>query len=365
MSEPLYFAYGSNLNDDDWNTWCAAHGYASGGLLKPVGKARLLDHDLAFNYKSKSRGGGVLSVVARLGQLVPGVLFEVDKEGWDALKQKEGEGKCYDRQSAWAITEEGRIQCVKTYVIRPEKQEKFVKPTPEYLDIARRGCELHGLPTTSLEAAARGEVPPLYVDALFAYGTLMRGESRFPILKQFSLECALLAQTRGRLIDLGPYPGMQPTDSGMETVQGEFFRIQDLPAAFEKLDEVESFQGYGEPGSQYRRSLVMADVGDGRMREAWTYLLEDSEVDEPIILNGDWRRHQGRRESFLGQLVDAHTGGDEARIARALAQRPPFNFEDQEDKILERLLPLARAVDRGEVSERRLAQESGNWAALT
>ena len=80
MTKQLYFAYGSNLNINDFEQWCLSRGYPA-GLLTPVGRASLRDFELSFGYHSSSREGGVLDIREGRGRLVPGVIFEVAVEG--------------------------------------------------------------------------------------------------------------------------------------------------------------------------------------------------------------------------------------------------------------------------------------------
>jgi hypothetical protein len=104
MSQQLYFAYGSNLNQQDFDDWCSRRGFSK-GLLRFHSKANLPDFDLAFSYRSATRNGGVLDIKPRTGQLVPGVLFEIDDEGWDALDAKEGAPSVYKRFTVQVLNE--------------------------------------------------------------------------------------------------------------------------------------------------------------------------------------------------------------------------------------------------------------------
>jgi hypothetical protein len=83
-NERLYFAYGSNLNLDDWHCWCAERGYPC-DLLEPVCPAALPDHELIFGHDSTSRRGGVLDIRRSRGHIVRGMLFRARPDGWKAL----------------------------------------------------------------------------------------------------------------------------------------------------------------------------------------------------------------------------------------------------------------------------------------
>jgi gamma-glutamylcyclotransferase (GGCT)/AIG2-like uncharacterized protein YtfP len=357
-----YFAYGSNLNRHDRQA-CRRKGF-SPELLKFRNIAYLPDWELTFDYWSSSRRGGALDLRPHVGQLVAGAVFEVAPRGWEALDAKEGAPECYQRQSTTALTLSGEIIPVTTYVVRPERRKGFVAPTPDYLEVVRVGLAEHELSARSLEAAARNEPVPWEVDGLFVYGTLLRGESRFHLLEPFGLECALLASTWGRLADLEAFPGLLGADSEGDLVRGEFLRLRDIGGALARLDSIEGFNGFGSAGSFFQRGLIEVDAGDGRIRAAWTYRLGEQADNAGLIPSGDWREHQGRRESFLIRLVAAHAAGDEPRLARALARRIPFAFGGDPESVARNLQPLARGVLADVVSERRLAQESGQWVAI-
>ena len=47
----LYFAYGSNLDAENWALWCETKGYDSVSI-EPLGPAWLPDHELVFHYQS-------------------------------------------------------------------------------------------------------------------------------------------------------------------------------------------------------------------------------------------------------------------------------------------------------------------------
>jgi gamma-glutamylcyclotransferase (GGCT)/AIG2-like uncharacterized protein YtfP len=359
----LYFAYGSNLNSADLRRWLDRNPAAELELV-PVGTGYLPDMELVFDYHSASRRGGALDLRPRLGQAVPGVLCEVRGGGWSALDWKEGAPGCYERQRVSVLTLDGRCVEATTYLVCEARREaRFVRPTRAYVEVVRAGLKQHDLPTTMLEAAARGEESPWLVDTLFAYGTLMRGESR-SIMRLASGPppvYALLATAPGRLLDLGDYPAMVlPQDH--ECVQGELFRFDDIGGVLGLCDEIEGFCGYAAEGSLYRRALLEVDVGDGRIREAWTYLLAQWPEGAAGIGSGDWREHRGQRKPFLEALVRAHWDGPEEEVVRQLMSRVPFSMARDPDERARGLVPLAGALERGELSERRLAQISGRWA---
>lgn len=304
---PLYFGYGSNLNRDDLDQWCSA----KGGMFpfdRSVRSGRALDVELCFDYKSISREAGALNLRRRLGQVVDGQLFEVAEGGWDVLDKKEGAPNYYERVPVHVCCDNSEMVTAVTYTVVPKRRDGYVKPRSDYLDIVRRGRESFGLDIRQFEQAAAGETPELALDGLFVYGTLMRKEPNFSILSEGQdLECALLATMPGRLVDLGAYPGLV-VDSSMQ-VEGEFVRVRNLEQALKRLDQLEGFNGYG-PDSLFHRVLTTVDTGDGRLREAWTYVLANSAESYSTIPSGNWRKHQGTHETFLVDLFSAYCAND-------------------------------------------------------
>lgn len=287
----LYFGYGSNLCARDLARWCAERGHRHEGI-RAVEAAWLPDHELVFHYRSAARRGGALSVRPRLGASVPGVLYEVDDAGWAALDDKEGAPRFYARVEVTAITEGGDERRAVTYEVVPARRETaHVAPTDAYVETVLRGLRAHRLPEAPLLAAARGLDAPALPSAVFVYGTLMRGELREPIALRHGPLAWEEARARGRLVDLGPYPGLVPDDAG--EVHGELITLADPARALRELDEVEDFLGYGREGSMYRR-IVTRVRAPGGTRLAWTYRYLG---DGPVIASGSWRDQRRTRAS--------------------------------------------------------------------
>jgi gamma-glutamylcyclotransferase (GGCT)/AIG2-like uncharacterized protein YtfP len=103
--------------------------------------------------------------------------------------------------------------------------------------------------------------------AVFAYGTLKRGEVREKCWprKPVAVESATV---RGVLYDLGSYPGLA---DGEDLVAEELWRFaaEDMRGTLSALDEVEGF--YGREDDEYRRVVVTCETAAGVVN-AWTYL---------------------------------------------------------------------------------------------
>jgi len=359
MANQFYFAYGSNLNLADWHGWCEERGYPR-DLLKPVQTAVLPDHELSFSHYSTTRRGGALNVVEAIGKGIEGVVFEVtDPDGWEALDKKEGAPFCYQRQPVHLLDDWGGQFEATTYLLPAERVRPHEEPTAEYVDAVASGLRDFDLDDQALRAAAVNREAPFLTDGVFCYGTLMRFESRFDCLKEFQIECALLASTPGRLVDLGVYPGMLEAVDADEDVAGEFFRVRDLAGALSTLDRIEGFRGFDTGDSLFARRLVQVHVGEGRLRCAWVYVFLGPEGS--AIESGCWRNQQGVRDSSLDRIVRAHRSRC-PQLPHRLVERYSVHGE-VDSHFPRRISELAPALHDGVVSERRMAQMSRLWTA--
>lgn len=280
----LYFAYGSNLDEESWKLWCKTEGYDPASI-EPLGRAWLPDHELVFHYQSRLRRGGALDVQLRRGAVVPGALFRV--HDWEGLDAKEGvPGGYYRHDSVTALTDEGRGHAATTYRVCVERMGDFVAPGREYTEMVLRGLSRFGHDHEAFLAVASGRPQPPDPIALFAYGTLMRGQPSHHLLSNRVRRFHGPARVAGAsLLRLDWYPGL--VLSGTGSVHGEVYELDDVAATLEELDPYEDFFGYGRQGSLYRRSLVRAVIQGGSML-AWTYVYL-GEVDSfPRISSGRW-----------------------------------------------------------------------------
>ena len=291
----LYFAYGSNLNTRDRQSWCARN-EVEDFLPEAAGVGYLPDMEPVFHYRSSVRQGGALDVRRRRGQLTPGGLFEVDARGWELLDRKERAPDYYRRRPVQVLTDCGKVLPAVTYEVVPERTEGFVKPTSEYVETVCQGLWDLGLTDLLLGATAKGDSPvPWLVDGVFVYGTLMQGECRHQSLQgDAEVHCTGPARTSGRLLDLGDFPGLIPAVQQGEQVLGEYYQVADVGRTLGILDEIEEFRGYGVPGSLYTRVLTRVDVGAGVLQMAWTYHLAEIPYTASVIQSGSWR---GRAKS--------------------------------------------------------------------
>ena len=114
-------------------------------------------------------------------------------------------------------------------------------------------------------------------DLLFAYGTLMRGYALHRTLASGSTFLGE-AGVRGRLLDLGRYPGLVV---GAGHVRGEIYRLDD-PELLPVLDR--------EEGYNFERRCAIVTLANGRRARAWVYRYRGPQNRAVPIPDGDYRR---------------------------------------------------------------------------
>jgi gamma-glutamylcyclotransferase (GGCT)/AIG2-like uncharacterized protein YtfP len=285
----FYFAYGSNLNQQDRERWCFNKGTRD--FVEGVGEVAFLpDHELVFHYYSHSRQGGALDIKHRRGQLVEGALFKIKKGGWRWLDQKEGIGAAYQRKNCTVLTVDGRAISALTYEVIPGRRESaFVEPGKSYPEIVAKGLIHHGLGTSMLDAVANNRACGFVCPKLFVYGTLLKGQ-RADFRLGACLSTARSATVAGQLWNLGRYPGLSQGGVPNQRVKGEIVTLADPELQFEDLDHYEEFSGYGQPNTEYFRGLLTAQSDAGE-ELVWTYQLSAHSFDGQLIESGDWLNH--------------------------------------------------------------------------
>ena len=119
-------------------------------------------------------------------------------------------------------------------------------------------------------------------DRLFAYGTLLPGQPRWPHLQPLVIDEGVAAEVSGSLYDTGHgYPAAVFSRPG--TIRGRVFRLHPdrVDAALLTIDEVER-----TADQDYRR--VRIDTDEHRSVWAYEYVGRDSMVP---IADGSWLVH--------------------------------------------------------------------------
>ena len=348
-------AFGSNTNLDDFNDYALTMGYPE-GCLKFSRLVEAPDHKLAFTKYSKNRDGGVLDLLHSVGHVTTVALFYTNELGVELLRQKEGVPLHYVEKKITVIDAGGGAIQALTYVVAPDKRERFVRPSEQYLQVCRKGFVKLGICTKGLEAAAQDK-PIKLLSALFTYGTLMRGEPRFEAIAKFKLRCALSAFCFGTLSTNRLYPALNLAGKGFS--RGDYFVSNDIAKVLSVTDQIEGFKGFGSKENLFRRTCVPVDVGGLGQRFAWVYV-KDDDFDTKLLQN-DWRAFLGTRQSFSEALLDAHKV-DTVNFYEKLTQNYA-RFSNIETLKRDEVISLLN--DELSLTERTMAQVSNNWLALT
>jgi gamma-glutamylcyclotransferase (GGCT)/AIG2-like uncharacterized protein YtfP len=108
---------------------------------------------------------------------------------------------------------------------------------------------------------------------LFVYGTLHPDRAPAEIaatVRQLTLIGP--GTIRGRLYDLGDYPGVVIHPTHNEEIPGEIFALPEDPAALTTLDRYEDFRPTDPVGSLFIRSECTVALPDGNNIACWIYL---------------------------------------------------------------------------------------------
>jgi gamma-glutamylcyclotransferase (GGCT)/AIG2-like uncharacterized protein YtfP len=156
---------------------------------------------------------------------------------------------------------------------------------------ARKGGTLD--PRASRRYAARKDVTHL-----FAYGTLLAGRRSAAIARATRRLVTLgVATVRGRLYDLGAYPGLVLDPTAASTVRGTVFVLPDDAELLAALDRYEGFERRHPRRSLFVRTTVPVALEDGRTLECFVYVYNRDPGAAPLLADGRWAPSATARSS--------------------------------------------------------------------
>ncbi len=123
-------------------------------------------------------------------------------------------------------------------------------------------------------------------ELLFVYGTLRR-RSRHPMHEVLCAHADFVGAGtfRGKLYDLGAFPGAVASDQSPDQVRGEIYALRDPQRILPALDAYEA-QGF-------RREIVAIRSEAGATLRCWIYLYDRPVSRSSLISSGDYIRHRG------------------------------------------------------------------------
>lgn len=123
---------------------------------------------------------------------------------------------------------------------------------------------------------------------LFSYGTLLPDHAPAEIAPVVSrLRPIGRGKVRGRLYDLGDYPGAVLSKTG-PVIVGQIFELPDAPEVIKKLDEYEGFDPAHPQGSLFVRKRSLVTVGNGKKVWCWIYVYNRHPGDAVPVTGGDF-----------------------------------------------------------------------------
>jgi len=146
----LYFAYGSNMGQDDLNKRCDINRWNRIDISQGE-KALLREFELKFNYFSPFRNGGVANIEPKENSFVWGILLDLTDFDFDTMCKKEGAPVFY-KPIEVEIEFNGKIVKAKTFTVTKEQRvNEHVQPTDYYHGVMLSGAKEFGLPSEWIE----------------------------------------------------------------------------------------------------------------------------------------------------------------------------------------------------------------------
>lgn len=127
---------------------------------------------------------------------------------------------------------------------------------------------------------------------LFLYGTLIQRDPPDKEIARIvkSLHRVGAASVRGRLYDLGDFPGAIVDPSSNRFVRGELLELPDDDDILHALDKYEEFDSANPRKSLFVRSKVDIKMANGRLVEGWIYVYNKNPGDAPLIQGGNYAK---------------------------------------------------------------------------
>jgi gamma-glutamylcyclotransferase (GGCT)/AIG2-like uncharacterized protein YtfP len=309
----LYFAYGSNLDQDQMEDRCPG--------AELVYAASMDGYRIAFTGHSMGRRGAVATIVKHKGGKVDGLVYSLTADDVRALDRCEGAPHVYRRLEIEMDDDDGTHPCI-VYVHHETKERP---PGRDYYRQIRRAYDDQGFDMAPLHKAIENFAPPrkrnrsrparklaavpdvprgapdkgtdapqrrrtnanagvttkTHPHLVFVYGTLMHGLGNNRLLQGDGAEFLGEDNTRPEfhMVDLGPFPGV--LRGGETAVTGEVYRVND--ATLCRLDRLEGVPTLYTRQRARLASGLLANVyvlGHKRARGCTR------------VASGDWRAHR-------------------------------------------------------------------------
>ena len=137
------------------------------------------------------------------------------------------------------------------------------------------------------------------VHYLFVYGTLRTGFGS-PVRQEIKADVELIgdAVTRGKLYDIGRYPGaVRIADNESGTIRGEVLRLRYPKKVLRILDQYEGYDPEMPAKSEYYRDQEPVRLSDGKEISAWVYWYNFPIEGKRRIRQSDYLQYLKKKQS--------------------------------------------------------------------
>lgn len=125
------------------------------------------------------------------------------------------------------------------------------------------------------------------MEYLFLYGTLLVDGVPDEVAGAVrSLRRIGPAHVRGRLYDLGEYPGAILAPSSKTLIHGEIFQVPVTADVLNAIDEYEEFYPANKEDSLFIRTKAEATLTNGQQVYCWMYVYNDDPGTAPLLADG-------------------------------------------------------------------------------
>jgi len=140
---------------------------------------------------------------------------------------------------------------------------------------------------------------------LFVYGTLSPRHAPPEIASTVRrLRPVGTATVRGRLYDLGEYPGAILNEKSRSVIRGEVFELPADRSALTSLDNYEGFEPAKPASSLFLRRVCPVTMDDGKRLRCWVYIYNGDMKDAQPLRSGRYSRRRAARRNAAARTLE-------------------------------------------------------------
>lgn len=126
---------------------------------------------------------------------------------------------------------------------------------------------------------------------LFVYGTLLNADNEFAIYLKNNCSFYANGKFRGKLYDIGEYPGAVADNQYAGYVYGSILTMNNAVSTLKHLDYYEGFGPEQEQPNLFVREIINVESEKGII-SCWCYLYNLPVNGLPVIVSGDYMRYK-------------------------------------------------------------------------